>query len=180
MVIFYGIINGSSMDRLWIGSWKKPFVISMGRYEYDGIFIRLNGSIDWWKTGVLLTLILGGWNWWNHGIMIGETWPVEIHWLFLMIFVVIDDDFNDYVWWFMMIYMIIFMIIWFKQIHIGLFWWWTKNSSHMIDAYICIYIHVLFAASEIMMVPTAFRMIPFWWVKSMQPPISTIKIAIVW
>ena len=141
MVIFYGIINGSSMDRLWIGSWKKPFVISMGRYEYDGIFIRLNGSIDWWKTGVLLTLILGGWNWWNHGIMIGETWPVEIHWLFLMIFVVIDDDFNDYVWWFMMIYMIFFMIIWFKQIHIGLFWWWTKNSSHMIDAYICIYIY---------------------------------------
>ena len=78
------------MDRLWIGS-LKPFVFSMGRYEYDGFsygwMVQLIGEklgFFWWwflagETGETMEL-------WH------ETCPVEIHWLFLMIY--------RYWWWF--------------------------------------------------------------------------------
>jgi hypothetical protein len=167
------------MDNQWIAYgldhwnllcflWDDTNMMDFHTVEWFNWLVKSWGSFDGdsWRVKLVKP--------WNYDMKPGLLKFIDCFWWFI----VIDDDLNDYVWWFMMIYMIIYMIIWFKQIHVGLFWWWTKNSSHMIDAYI--YIHVLFAASEIMMVPTAFRMIPFWWVKSMQPPISTIKIAIVW
>ena len=162
------------MDRLWIGS-LKPFVFSMGRYEYDGFsygwMVQLIGEklgFFWWwflagETGETMEL-------WH------ETCPVEIHWLFLMIY--------RYWWWFewlcLMIYDDLYDNLWLFDLNRStLDFFGDERKTHHIWL-MPIYIHVLFAASEIMMVPTAFRMIPFWWVKSMQPPISTIKIAIVW
>ena len=131
---------GESMDNQWIAYgldhwnllcflWDDTNMVDFHTVEWFNWLVKSWGSFDGdsWRVKLVKP--------WNYDMKPGLLKFIDCFWWFI----VIDDDLNDYVWWFMMIYMIIYMIIWFKQIHVGLFWWWTKNSSHMIDAYIYIY-----------------------------------------